>query len=104
MAVNQTAVAALLGLSMSAFWLLTSNSQFPAPVSDDGQGNVTWNTSDITAFQGLMGATASNGWTWGDVDLPGANWIMMASTPVGPYYRQALSDGLTYDTFHRQTV
>ena len=34
---DQTAAAALLGLSLSALWSLSGNAGFPAPTSNDGE-------------------------------------------------------------------
>ena len=47
---DQAAVAASLGVSLSALWSLSGNPQFPAPISNDGYGNVTWDQGAIDAF------------------------------------------------------
>jgi hypothetical protein len=87
MAMTQFQAAATLGLSVDAFYSLTSNAGFASPVSDDGNGNIFWNDSDITGFVTTMAQAATNGWVWQDQDLPGCNWTYMAANPCGPYAR-----------------
>jgi hypothetical protein len=56
------------------------NSAYPPALSDDGVG--AFDADAIFAFAGLMRAASSNGWTWGNADLAGANWAHLASTSL----------------------
>jgi predicted DNA-binding transcriptional regulator AlpA len=85
--VDQDAVAAALGISVSALWSLSGNVTFPKPTGTDGDGNPTWASGDITAFVALWSAAQSNGWILSVVDYPAADFAMMSTTTVGPWYR-----------------
>ncbi len=52
---DQTAVAAALGVSVLALWSLSGNAQFPTPVSNDGAGIVVYPHP-------LPRRPAANGW------------------------------------------
>jgi hypothetical protein len=83
-----------LNISVLALWSLSGNPQFPAPTSNDGAGNVVWDSGDIAAFEALWTAARANGWVTSTAALPTANWSAMASTPIGSRYVPALSDPL----------
>jgi predicted DNA-binding transcriptional regulator AlpA len=91
---NQTQVAATLGISLTALWRLMGNPQFPKPTSNDGV-NISWSSATpINAFAALMTSAKANGWVVTVAAYPTADWAMMATTPIGPYYRPAASDPL----------
>jgi hypothetical protein len=61
---NTAAAIAALGLpGPLALYALMRNGQFPQPLTNDGQGNLTFNGAAITAFAALMTAATANGWT-----------------------------------------
>ena len=90
---NQTAVAAALGLSMP--WSLSDKAQFPKPTSNDGARNVCGTSSDIVTFQSLMMQVTANGWRWGTDDLAAPNWAMMSVTLV--FYAASRRGGGLFD-------
>jgi predicted DNA-binding transcriptional regulator AlpA len=82
---TQTQAAAALGISMNAFWSLTSNAQFPRPTLNDGDGNVSWDPTAFATFQALWTAAFANGWKISVGDYPAANGALLATTSPGPY-------------------
>ena len=82
--------AAMLGLQPPAVLALMNNTQFPAPVSNDGDGNITWNAADISAFAAAMTAAANN--RLEGLDRRGSLRRLgdLGCDPTGPYYSPLL--------------
>ena len=80
---TQAKVAAALGINVLALWSSVGNAAFPAPVSKDGDGNILWNTSDITAFAALWTAAKANGWKICTAELPVFNFTFAAANRAG---------------------
>jgi hypothetical protein len=93
-ALNQAQTLAALDVTFTQLLLLMRNPAFPAPESNDGYGDVTFDQTAIDTFAGLMTSAASNGWTWGNADLPSANFAMLATSTPGPYARVVTRGGL----------
>jgi hypothetical protein len=92
---NAVAVAAQLGITLSALWSLMRNPQFPVPTSNAGDGvNINWDAAPMNAFQALMTSAKANGWIVTTAAYPTADWATMAATAIGPYYRPAFADPL----------
>ncbi len=89
MSLNQTGTLAALGVNFTQLLLLMRNSEFPTPLTNDGYGGVTFDSTAITNFAATMASAKSNGWQWTNADLPSFNFTMASTTPVGPYYRPA---------------
>jgi hypothetical protein len=53
---TQPDVAAALGIPVLQLWTVSGNPQFPRPISNDGAGNVVWNSTVIAAFVVLRNA------------------------------------------------
>jgi hypothetical protein len=64
-----------------ALWSLSANPAFPQPTGNDADGNVLWNTTDITAFVAQHRAAIANGWKIGTASLPSFNFAYAASNP-----------------------
>jgi hypothetical protein len=62
------------------------NPQFPRPTSNDGAGNVVWDSGDIAAFVSLWNAAKASGWQIYPAATPTLDFAAMAAAPPGPYY------------------
>ena len=77
------------GISVLALWSLSANPAFPQPTGNDADGNVLWNTPDITAFVAQHRAAIANGWKISTASLPSFNFAYAPRTR--PSYPPALS-------------
>jgi hypothetical protein len=59
------------------------NPGFPAPSSNDGNGNINWTAASINAFQTHTTSAKANGWVVSVASYPVADWAFMAATPIG---------------------
>jgi predicted DNA-binding transcriptional regulator AlpA len=83
---TQPDVAAALGIPVLQLWTVSGNPQFPRPISNDGAGNVVWNSAVIAAFVVLRNAAKANGWKIYPAALPTLNLAFMAANAPGPGY------------------
>ncbi len=81
-------VCAALGLTVGQLYALMNNAQFPTPVSNDGNGGIVWNDSDITTFAATLAAALANGWQIDlSTQLASADFATLAATTPGPAYQ-----------------
>jgi hypothetical protein len=88
---NTAAVLAALNITILQLYSLMRNRGFPIPTSNDGNGNLVFNSGAIVAFGVLMASAKSRGWRVPVSSFPTANWSMMAATPTGSSYRPSSS-------------
>jgi len=91
---NQTQVASALSISVTALWSLSGNPQFPRPVSNDGAGNILWDSTAISTFAALQSAALGRGWKISTAALPTFDFNHAASNSPGASYRPAFADPL----------
>lgn len=97
---TQTQVAAALGINMLALWSLTGNPAFPAPASNDGDGNV-----DVADHGGhrlhraVDGGALANGRQLPTAILPSANFSAMAAAAPGGYYANRPGSDPLFDDY-----
>jgi predicted DNA-binding transcriptional regulator AlpA len=93
-------VAATLSISVTALWSLSGNPQFPAPVSNDGAGNILWDSTAISTFAALQASALGRGWKISTAALPDVrfrsclgeqSWRVLSTGVHGPAVRR-LSD------------
>ncbi len=88
---NPTEAAAALGITVLAFVALSSNPQFPYPVSSG-----LWDPNDVAAFASLMATVVSNNWAPALADYPTCNWKGMSQVPNTPFLSAAGAGGVRY--------
>ncbi len=84
---NTAAALAALGVTYLELLSLLNNSQFPPALTDDGQGDMTFDPTAISNFGARMRSAASNGWQVTPDGYASANWSLLASTSPGPFAR-----------------
>ncbi len=78
-------VCSALGVTYLQLLSLMNNAAFPAPLTNDFAGDMTFDPTAIANFGSLMADAASNGWNVQPDNYPSANWQMMSTTQVGAY-------------------
>jgi hypothetical protein len=83
--VNQTQVAAALGIPVPTFLMLARNPAFPKPTGSVN-GVITWASGDITAFLVLWNAAKAHGWKPVPAALASFPFTVAAAANPGPGY------------------
>jgi predicted DNA-binding transcriptional regulator AlpA len=91
---TQAQVASTLGINVRALWSLSSNPQFPTPVSNDGAGNILWDAGAISTFAVLQTSAIGRGWKISTAALPTFDFNHASANSPGAHYRPAFADPL----------
>jgi hypothetical protein len=78
-------VCSALGVTYLQLLSLMRNAAFPAPLTNDGQGNLTFDSGAISTFGSLLSASLSNWPALGPDSYASANFAALATSAPGPF-------------------